>query len=70
MKQREELNRLLEMSDEELHEQRDSLKESLFRLNFRKALGEIDAAKTIRRDKKTLARINTILRSRELQTAK
>lgn len=70
MKQREDLDRLLEMSDEELSEQRDSLKESLFRLNFRKALGEVDAAKTIRRDKKTLARINTILRSRELQTAK
>lgn len=67
MKKREELERLLEMSDDELHEQRDGLKESLFRLNFRKVLGEVDAAKTIRRDKKTLARINTILRQREMQ---
>lgn len=67
MKKREELERLLEMSDEELNEQKDSLKESLFRLNFRKVLGEVDAAKTIRRDKKTLARINTILRQREVQ---
>lgn len=70
MKQREELEKLLDMSDEELESQADSIKESLFRLNFRKALGEVDAAKTIRRDKKTLARINTILRQREMQATK
>jgi len=67
MKKKEELDRLFDMSVEELKEQADSLKESLFRLNFKRALGEVDAAKTIRRDKKTLARINTIIRQRELQ---
>lgn len=70
MKRREELERLVEMSNEELSEQADGIKESLFRLNFRKALGEVDAAKTIRRDKKTLARINTILRQRETQATR
>ncbi len=67
MKKKEELDRLLDISVEELKEQADGLKESLFRLNFKRALGEVDAAKTIRRDKKTLARINTIIRQRELQ---
>jgi large subunit ribosomal protein L29 len=70
MKRREELDRFLEMTDEELNEQADGIKESLFRLNFRKAFGEVDAAKTIRRDKKSLARINTILRQRETQAAR
>jgi ribosomal protein L29 len=40
------------------------LKESLFRLNFKLALGEMDAVKTVRREKKTLARIKTMMRQR------
>ena len=43
------------------------LKESLFRLNFKLALGEVDAVKRIREEKKSLARIQTIMRQRELQ---
>ena len=69
MKRREELDRLQEMSDEELKEQRDGLKESLFRLNFKLALGDVDSVKTLRRDRKTLARINTIIRQREASAA-
>lgn len=42
------------------------LKESLFRLNFKKALGDIDTVKRIRVQKKELARLKTILRQRAL----
>ncbi|MDQ3907315.1 MAG: 50S ribosomal protein L29 [Acidobacteriota bacterium] len=65
MKRREELNKLHDMSDEELGAEAQRIKESLFRLNFKLALGEMDAVKTIRREKKSLARIQTMMRSRE-----
>jgi ribosomal protein L29 len=47
------------MSDAELKEEAARLKESLFRLNFKLALGEVDAVKTVRREKRTLARVQT-----------
>jgi large subunit ribosomal protein L29 len=69
MKRHEELERLHNMSDEELREEAARLKESLFRLNFKLALGEVDAVKTVRREKKSLARIRTMMRQRELEQA-
>jgi ribosomal protein L29 len=65
MKRRDELNKLHDLSAEELGAEAQRLKESLFRLNFKLALGEMDAVKTIRREKKSLARIQTMMRQRE-----
>ena len=42
------------------------LNESLFRLKFKKALGDSDTVKNIRVQKKELARLKTILRQRAL----
>jgi large subunit ribosomal protein L29 len=67
MKRREELDKFHELPAEELHAEAVRLKESLFRLNFKLALGEVDAVKRIREEKKSLARIQTIMRQRELQ---
>ena len=69
MKRHEELESLHNMSDEQLQAEAARLKESLFRLNFKLALGEVDAVKTVRREKKTLARVRTMMRERE-QAAK
>ena len=69
MKRREEVGRLRDMSDEDLREEAARLKESLFRLNFKLALGETDAVKTVRREKRTLARVQTLMRERERQAA-
>jgi ribosomal protein L29 len=69
MKRREELSKLHEMSDAELREEAARLKESLFRLNFKLALGEMDAVRTIRREKRSLARIQTLVRQRETTQA-
>ncbi|MBK9316027.1 MAG: 50S ribosomal protein L29 [Acidobacteria bacterium] len=55
-----------ELSSEELIKRLGEIKESLFRLNFKKALGDTDTVKNIRREKKDLARIKTILRGRTL----
>ena len=60
MKRREEVDKYREMSAEELRAEAVRLRESLFRLNFKLALGEVDAIKRIRQEKKALARIQTI----------
>ncbi len=67
MKRREELDKLRDMSDEDLRAEAVRLKESLFRLNFKLALGEVDTVKRIREEKKSLARIQTFARERETQ---
>ena len=67
MKRRDELDKYRELAQEDLLAERARLKESLFRLNFKLALGEMDAVKRIREEKKSLARIQTLMRQRELQ---
>ena len=69
MKRRDDVERLNNMSDADLKEEAARLKESLFRLNFKLALGEVDAVKTVRREKKTLARVQTLIRQRRQQEA-
>ena len=69
MKRNEQLEQLRDMDVAELKEQADSLKESLFRLKFRKSLGVGDVVADIRREKKTLARVYTLIRSREMDAA-
>ena len=64
MKRREELDKYRDMANEELRAEAVRLRESLFRLKFKLALGEVDAVKRIRQEKKSLARIETITRQR------
>jgi large subunit ribosomal protein L29 len=66
-KKREELERLRDTSNEDLQAEAVRLKESLFRLNFKLALGEVDVVKNVRQEKKQLARIHTLIREREAQ---
>lgn len=65
MKRKEQLDQLSEMTTAELKDQADALKESLFRLKFRKSLGMGEVVKDIRREKKTLARVYTLLNQKE-----
>lgn len=67
MKKREELDKYHELSAEELRAEAARLKESLFRLKFKLALGEVDAVKRIRLEKKSLARIQTMAGQRQQQ---
>jgi large subunit ribosomal protein L29 len=66
MKRHEEIDKLRGLNDEDLKNEAARLKESLFRLNFKLALGEVDAVKRIREEKKSLARIQTLARERQL----
>jgi len=70
VKRREELDRLRDLTDDDLQTEAARLKESLFRLNFKLALGEVDAVKRIRQEKRSLARIQTLARERETQAQK
>jgi len=70
MKRREELDKMLDLSEEELRAESARLKESLFRLKFKLALGEVDAVKRIREEKRSLARLQTISRQREQAATK
>lgn len=65
MKRKEQLDQLKEMTADELREQGDALKESLFRLKFRKALGVGETINDIRRERKTLARVYTLLEQKK-----
>ena len=65
MKKKEVMEQLREMDINELREQGDSLKESLFRLKFKKSLGVGDSINDLRRERKTLARVNTLISQRE-----
>ena len=70
MRRREEVDKYRDMLDEDLHAEEARLKESLFRLNFKLALGEVDAIKKMRLERKSLARIRTMVRQREIQAEK
>ena len=65
MKRKEQLDQLREMDVDELREQADALKESLFRLKFRKTLGIGETVNDIRREKRTLARVYTLITEKE-----
>lgn len=69
MKKREELDKLRDMGDDELRAEAARLRESLFRLNFKLALGEVDAVKRIRQERKSLARIETLSKQRTNATS-
>ena len=59
------LEEIRELSNEDLQTRQDELAEQIFRARFKKSLGEVDAVKQIRAQKKELARVKTILRQRE-----
>jgi large subunit ribosomal protein L29 len=67
MKRREELDKYRDFSADELKGETARLKESLFRLKFKLALGEVDAVKRIREEKKSLARLHTLKQQQDSQ---
>lgn len=64
LKNSRELDRFREMSEDELRQEAARLREALFRLNFKLALGEVDVIKRIRQNEQSLKRINTIMKTR------
>ena len=67
MKSAERLNKLKDMSDEELKDRRDEMSEEGFRLRFQWTMGQAEALNKMRDLRRDRARLLTILRGRELE---
>ena len=64
------INKITEMSSPELEKELGELKTELFKLRFSLATNGLDNPMKIKEVKKNIARINTVLRQRELETSK
>jgi large subunit ribosomal protein L29 len=60
------LGQMRDASNAELEQRKAHIVESLFNLRFRLASGQIDDPKRVWKYRKAIARINTVLRAREL----
>jgi large subunit ribosomal protein L29 len=61
-----ELEKIRNLSDEELAHQGKTASEQLFRLRFQVSLGQNDAVKKIRQTRREIAQIKTVAREREI----
>jgi large subunit ribosomal protein L29 len=61
-----ELEKIRNLSDEELAHQEITASEQLFRLRFQVSLGQNDGVKKLRQLRKEIAQINTVARERQL----
>jgi len=64
------INKIREMSSQDLQKELGELKSELFKLRFSLATNGLDNPMKIKEVKKDIARINTILKQRELEEAK
>jgi len=62
------VNDIRNLSSEELVKKLDDLKDELFKLRFQLATNQLENPMRIREVRRTIARVKTILRQRELQT--
>ena len=66
MKNKDMLNQLREMSELELNDKRKELKEEIFNVRFKLVTDHAGDFTRIKYNKRQIARINTILKEREL----
>ncbi len=64
------VNEIREMNSEEQKEKLASLKEELFNLRFQHATGQLENPMRIKEIKKSIARIKTVQREKEIAAAK
>lgn len=60
------INEVRELSNEELDEKLYLLKEELFNLRRKKAVGQLEHGEEVRRVRKDIARVSLVKREREL----
>ena len=58
---------IVNLSDEELQKKLQELKSELFNLRFRHASGQLENPLAINLVKKDIARVNTVIRARQLK---
>ena len=62
-----ELNKIREMSDVELNKKLGDLKDELFHLRFQHAINQLDNPMRLKAVRKEIAVVKTIIRERELK---
>jgi len=67
MKRKDKLEKYRDMTSKELDVQLNELKNELFNLRFQLATGQLENPLKLKGVKKDIARVNLILRERELQ---
>lgn len=60
------VSEIREMSSEELNEKLYSLKEELFNLRRKKAVGQLEHGEEVKRVRKDIARVKLVMRENEL----
>ncbi|MEO6922968.1 MAG: 50S ribosomal protein L29 [Bryocella sp.] len=65
-----ELDKIRELTDEDLKSEETKAAEQVFRIRFAKSLGKQDGVKNLRSLKVDIARFKTIARERQLAAAK
>ena len=63
------VDKVREMSADELVARERELQEQLFRLRFQKSIGQLDNALKIRETRRDIARVKTVLRQKRAQAA-
>jgi large subunit ribosomal protein L29 len=65
-----DVSELRDLSDMELSERHDELKEDLFNLRFQLATGQLDNPTLLKQTRRDIARVLTVQRERELAAAR
>jgi large subunit ribosomal protein L29 len=63
------VDKVREMSADELRARERELQEQLFRLRFQKSIGQLDNALKIRETRRDIARVKTVLRQKRAQAS-
>ena len=61
------INEIRDLTNDELNQKLEGLKQELFNLRFQHATNQLDNPRVITEVKRTIAQIKTILRERELK---
>lgn len=69
MKDKDKVKEIRDLSDAELQSRLDQLKDELFNLRFQLATGQLENQARIRDIRRTIARVRTVQRERQLGIA-
>ena len=61
---------ILELTDEEVHERLEDLVETYTKMKINHAVSELDNPRTLGQNRRTIARLKTEVRRREMQATK
>ena len=70
MKSTDRLNKLKDLSEEELSDRKEDMSEQAFRLRFQWTMGQAEALKKMRELRRDRARVLTLLREKQVERGK